>query len=59
MATSFGVSQMRVELCMGGSENRTSAREAEESPLLEAVARERLMKTKQAVQKLGECCDNL
>jgi hypothetical protein len=28
---------------MGGCEERTSAREAEESPLLESVARKRLM----------------
>jgi hypothetical protein len=36
-----------VEFCMGGCEDRTSAREAEEYPLFEAVARERLMKTEQ------------
>jgi hypothetical protein len=33
---------------MGGCEERNRAREAKESPLLEAVAREQLMKTQQA-----------
>jgi 8-oxo-dGTP pyrophosphatase MutT (NUDIX family) len=37
MAASLGVSQLRIEFCTGGSE-------PEESPLLEAVAREWLMK---------------
>jgi hypothetical protein len=32
------------ELCIRGCENNTCAPEAEESPLLEAVARERLVK---------------
>jgi hypothetical protein len=41
---------------MGGCENRTRAREAEESPLLEAVARERLVKTQQAGKRLSGCC---
>jgi hypothetical protein len=36
------------EFCTGGYEERTWAREAEESPLLEAVVRERLVKTQQA-----------
>jgi hypothetical protein len=36
-----------VEFCTGGCEDRTSTCKAEESPLLEAVARERLMKTQQ------------
>jgi hypothetical protein len=44
---------------MAGCEERTSAREAEESPLLEAVARERLMKTKQARKRFSECCGDL
>jgi hypothetical protein len=39
------------EFCTGGCEERTLAREAEESPLLEAVAREWLVKTQQA----GKC----
>jgi hypothetical protein len=38
---------------MGGCNKRTSAREAEESPLLEAVARERLVKIKQAGRGLA------
>jgi uncharacterized CHY-type Zn-finger protein len=33
------------EFCTGGCEDRTWEREAEESPQLEAVARERLLKT--------------
>jgi hypothetical protein len=38
---------------MGGCEDRIRAREAEESPLLEAAARERLMKTQQAGKYLA------
>jgi hypothetical protein len=49
MTASLEVScQLRVEFCTGGCEERNSAREAEEFPLLESVARERLMKTQQA-----------
>jgi hypothetical protein len=33
--------------------------EAEESPLLEAVAREWLMKTQQAGKRLNGCCGDL
>jgi hypothetical protein len=33
--------------------------EAEESSLLEAVSRERLMKIKQARKRLSRCCGNL
>jgi hypothetical protein len=44
---------------MGGCEDRTCAREDEESPLLEAVVRERLMKTQQGGKGLGECCGDL
>jgi hypothetical protein len=36
------------KFCMGVCEERTSACEAEESPLLEAIAREQLVKTQQA-----------
>jgi hypothetical protein len=36
------------QFCTGGCEDRTRAREAEESPLLEPVARERLVKIWQA-----------
>jgi hypothetical protein len=42
---STGQSEKKVWFCTGGCEERTWAREAEESPLLEAVARERLVKT--------------
>jgi hypothetical protein len=38
---------------MGGCEERAWAREAEECPLLEAAARERLVKTQQAGQGLA------
>jgi hypothetical protein len=41
-----------VEFCMGSCEDRTLVHEAEESRLLEAVARERLVKTQQAVKGL-------
>jgi hypothetical protein len=40
--------QLRVEFCTGGCEDRTRAPEAQESPQLEDVTRERLMKTQQA-----------
>jgi hypothetical protein len=33
--------------------------EAEKPPLLEAVVRERLMKTQQAGKRLSGCCGNL
>jgi hypothetical protein len=55
MAASLGVSEFRVEFYTGGCEDRTLAREAEESPLLEAVARERLM-TQQAGKRFSGCC---
>jgi hypothetical protein len=38
----------RVEFCTVGLEERTRAREAEETPQLIVVARERLVKTQQA-----------
>jgi hypothetical protein len=38
---------------MGGCEDRTYAREAEESPLSEAAARKRLVKTQQAGKGLA------
>jgi hypothetical protein len=40
-------------VCTGGCDKRTSAREAEETPLLETVARERLVKTQQAGKGLA------
>jgi hypothetical protein len=33
--------------------------EAEESPLLEAVARKYLLKTQEAEKRLSECCGDL
>jgi hypothetical protein len=43
--------ELTEKFCTGGCDKRTWARGAEESPLLEAVARERLVKTQQA----GKC----
>jgi hypothetical protein len=45
------------EFCKGGCGKRTWAQEAEESPLLEAVAREQLLKTLQAGEYL--VCNDL
>jgi hypothetical protein len=47
------------QLYTGGCEESTRAREAEEFPRLEAVARERLMKTQQAAKRLTGCCGDL
>jgi hypothetical protein len=44
---------------MGGCEDRTSVPEAEESPLLYAVARKQLVKTQQARKRLSRCCGYL
>jgi hypothetical protein len=44
---------------MGGCEQRTSAREVEDSPLLEAVARERLAKAQRAGRRLSWCWGEL
>jgi hypothetical protein len=41
------------EFCTGGREDRTWGYEAEESPLLETVARERLVKPQKAGEGLG------
>jgi hypothetical protein len=38
---------------------KTWAREPEGSPVLEAVVRERLLKTQQSVKRLSGCCDEL
>jgi hypothetical protein len=51
--------QLRVKFCAGGCEGSTWAREAEESPLLETVDRERLMKAQQAGKRLSGCCGDL
>jgi hypothetical protein len=50
---------LRAEFCTGGCEENTSVHEAEESPLLEATAREELMKTQQAAKRLRGCCGDL
>jgi hypothetical protein len=44
---------MSVQLFTRGCKDRTSVREAEEYPLLKAIARERLVKTKQAGKGLA------
>jgi hypothetical protein len=41
------------QFCTGGCEERISTREAEEIPLLEAFARERLVKTQQTGKGLA------
>jgi hypothetical protein len=55
----FDLSCQVSEFCTRGFEDRAWAREAEEFLLLEAVARERLVKTQQAVKSLSVCCDDL
>jgi hypothetical protein len=50
---------LRVEFCREGCKGRTPAREAEESPLLEATAKQRLMKKQQAGKRLSGCCGDL
>jgi hypothetical protein len=47
------------QFCTGGCEERALACENEESPLLETVARERLVKTQQAAKRLIRCCGDL
>jgi hypothetical protein len=49
-----------VEFCTGGCEESISVRKVE-SPLLAAVARERLMKTQQAEKSLTSswCCSDM
>jgi hypothetical protein len=47
------VSQVDTKFCTVGCEDRTREREAEEYPLLEAVAKERLVKTQQAGKGLA------
>jgi hypothetical protein len=53
LENNFGDPVQFREFCMGGFEEETRAREAEESPLLEAVAREQLMKTERDVKGLA------
>jgi hypothetical protein len=48
-----------VEFCTASCEERTWACEAEESPLLETVAGEQLMKIQQVGRRLGGCCGDL
>jgi hypothetical protein len=44
---------------MGGCEDRIWKREAEESPLLETIARKRLTEIQQAEKRLSGCCGDL
>jgi hypothetical protein len=44
------------EFFKGGDEERARTREIEESQLLEAVARERMVKGQQAGKRLSGCC---
>jgi hypothetical protein len=46
--------RLRIEFCTGGCQDRSWAREAEEFPLLETVARERMIKAKQAGKSLAD-----
>jgi hypothetical protein len=50
---------LSVEFCNRGSKDRALARENEESQLLEALAKERLMKTQQAGNRLRGSCGDL
>jgi hypothetical protein len=59
IAASLGASQLRVEFYTGGCEDRIRAREDEESLLLVAVAKERLVKTQQAGKRFSGCCGDL
>jgi hypothetical protein len=56
--------QLRGEFYRGGYEDRILVRDAEESPLLEAVAREWLIKTDEDIADWkraggGRCCGDL
>jgi hypothetical protein len=51
--------QLRVEFCTGACDKRVRAREAKEAPLLEAVAREWILKTQQAGRRLNGCSGDL
>jgi hypothetical protein len=48
-----------VQLWDGGQTGMAWVRDAEESPLLEAVVRERVVNTQQAGKKLCGCCGDL
>jgi hypothetical protein len=59
MALLFSWQWVDREFCTGGCEDRTWAREPEDSSLLEAFTRELLMKTQQAGKRLSVCCGDL
>jgi hypothetical protein len=48
-----------IEFCKGGWEEKIWTGEAEESPLLEAFVRERLVKAQEAEKMLSGCCGDL
>jgi hypothetical protein len=54
----LSLSTNSVEFCTGGCDKRTCACEAEESLLLEAVAKEQLVKTA-GWKRLSGCCGDL
>jgi hypothetical protein len=51
--------QVVIQFCKGDCEDRASAREAEESRLLEAVAREQLVEETAGWKRLNGCCVDL
>jgi hypothetical protein len=53
-----GTRSVDSQFCTGVCKKRTSVSEAEEYPLLEAVARERLVKTADR-KRLSGCCGDL
>jgi hypothetical protein len=48
-----GIKSVVRQFCMGDCEYRTWVRDAEESPLLEVIARQQLVKTRQARKRLA------
>jgi hypothetical protein len=54
------VTKLAVEqFCMGVCEERTRVHKTEDSPLLDVVPREQLMKTQQAGKMLSRCCGDM
>jgi hypothetical protein len=59
LTVSRNVTLSSLQFCMGGCEKKTRARESEESPLLEAAAREWLVKIWQVGKRLSAGCGDL